>query len=173
MTTMTDHIPVLETDRLRLRAPKLDDLPALNAFFQTDRSAMVGGPLGERDVHRMMLSTIGSWALKGHGMWHVADKITDAYLGAVGILFGPGWHEPELGWNLLQTAEGRGIAFEAAQAARRYAALHLGHDGVISYIAPENTRSATLAKRLGATLEREDTLFEHTVHVYRHPKEDA
>lgn len=168
---MTDHIPVLETDRLRLRAAKLDDLPALTAFFQTDRSANVGGPHDERTVYRMMLSTIGSWALKGHGMWHIADRTTDAYLGAVGILFAPGWHEPELGWNVVKDAEGQGIAFEAAQAARTYAAQHLGHDGVISYIAPDNPRSAALAKRLGATFERADTFLDHPVHVYRHPKE--
>jgi len=173
MNAMTDHIPVVETDRLILRAPKLNDLAALNAFFRTDRSHHVGGPLAERDVHRIMLSTIGSWALKGHGMWHVADRETDAYLGAVGILFAPGWHEPELGWNVVQDAEGRGIAFEAARAARSYAAQQLGHDGVISYIAPENSRSAALARRLGATLEREDVFLDHPVHIYRHPQEAA
>lgn len=170
MSVMTDHIPVVETPRLRLRAPKMDDLAPLTAFYATDRSHMIGGPQDERNVHRMMLSTIGSWALKGHGMWHIADKDTDEMLGSTGIIFAPGWHEPELGWSVFAGAEGRGIAFEAAQAARNYAAQNLGHDGVISYIAPSNTRSAALATRLGAVLEREDTFLDAPVHVYRHPK---
>jgi len=158
MNAMTDHIPVLETARLRLRAPKLADLPALYAFYQTDRSHMVGGPLPERDVHRQMMSTIGSWALRGHGFWHIADRDTDEMLGATGILFAPTWHEPELGWSITADAQGKGIAFEAASAARSYAAKH-------------NARSEALAKRLGATVERAVDMFDKTVNIWRHPKE--
>lgn len=173
MNAMTDHIPVITTQRLRLRAPKLDDLPAFYEFFATSRSEMVGGPMDERAVHRSLMSTIGSWALKGHGMWHIADKDTDAILGATGIINLPGWHEPELGWSLLAHAEGKGIAFEAATAARRYAAQHLGHDSVISYIDPSNDRSAALATRLGAMLERATTFLDKPVNIWRHPKEAA
>lgn len=174
MSAMTDHIPVVETERLRLRAPKLDDLPALTAFYATERSGNVGGPLNERECQRAMFSTIGSWALRGFGFWHIADRTTDAYLGATGLLFAPGWDEPELGWNIIEDAEGKGIAFEAVQAARSYAAQHLGHDGVISYIAQANDRSHALAVRLGATLERVGPFLSYeNVHVYRHPKEAA
>ena len=169
MTAMTDHIPVIETGRLRLRAPKLDDLPALTAFFATERSKLVGGPLDATDVNRAMMSIIGTWALRGHGFWHIADKASDRYLGATGILYAPGWDEPELGWNLIEEAEGRGIAFEAAQAARAYSASHLGRDAPISYIDPANTRSIALALRLGATFEREGELLGTPCHVYRHP----
>jgi RimJ/RimL family protein N-acetyltransferase len=172
MTVMTYHIPVVETDRLILRAPKLEDLPAVTAFFASARSEMVGGPLSEMEAHRRILGPFGSWALRGHGLWFIADKETDAYLGSTGILFGPGWDEPELGWNVVAEAEGKGIAFEAARAARRYAAEHSGHNGVISYIDPANTRSAALARRMGATVEREDIFLGKPVHVYRHPKED-
>ena len=148
-------------------------LPQLYEFYATSRSHMVGGPLEERDVHRMMLSTIGSWALKGHGMWHVADKDTDDMIGATGIIFAPGWDEPELGWSIMAGAEGKGIAFEAARAARHYAAQHLGHDGVISYIDPKNERSEALARRLGAKVEREVTFMDKPVNIWRHPKEAA
>lgn len=170
MTGMTSHIPVIETPRLTLRAPKLDDLAPLTAFYATDRSHFVGGPLDSRAVNRNMMSVIGSWALRGHGLWHIADRATDACLGWAGIIFAPDWHEPELGWTVMAQVEGRGIAFEAASAARDYAARHLGHTGVISYIDPANSRSAALARRLGATLEREDRFSGNKVHVYRHPK---
>jgi RimJ/RimL family protein N-acetyltransferase len=170
MSAMTDHIPVVETDRLRLRAPKMGDLPIINTFFQTERSHMVGGPQDERECHRMMMSTIGSWALKGHGMWHIADKATDEYVGATGIMFAPGWHEPELGWNTVAKAEGKGIAFEAASAARRFAAQHLKLDGVISYIDPANPRSKALARRLGAEVEREAEFLGKVINIWRHPK---
>ena len=173
MSAMTDHIPVIETDRLRLRAPTLDDLPAIEALYRSDRSRTIGGPMDARAVQRSVFSTIGSWALRGHGMWQIADRETDEWLGATGILFAPGWDEPELGWHVAARAEGRGIAFEAASAARRYAARHLGHDGVISYIARGNDRSVALAERLGATPERDTTFLDTPCHVYRHPKEAA
>ena len=171
MSTMADHIPVVDTPRLRLRAPKLSDLDAMNAFYATARSHWVGGPLEPLAVHRSLLSVYGSWALRGHGLWYIADRDSDTFLGWTGIIFAPGWHEPELGWTVMPEAEGTGIAFEAAAAARRFAAQHLGHDGVISYVDPANARSAALAQRLGATLEREDTFLDHDIHIYRHPKE--
>lgn len=171
MSAMTDHIPVIETERLRLRAPKMDDLAPLCAFYQTERSHMVGGPMDEREVHRAMMSTIGSWALKGHGMWHIADKTTDELLGATGIIFAPGWHEPELGWSITEKAEGKGFVYEAATAARSYAAQHLGHNGVISYIDPANPRSEALARRMGAVIETSAEFLGKTINIWRHPKE--
>lgn len=166
---MTFRIPSVRTERLLLRAPNLDDLGAYSAFFETERSHIVGGPKDTRTSHASMMATFGQWALRGHGMWHIACASTDRFLGWVGLLFAPGWEEVELGWTVLPDAEGKGIAFEAATAARKHAAQHLGLDGVISYIAPQNTRSLTLAHRLGATLERNGTLLGHDVQVWRHP----
>jgi RimJ/RimL family protein N-acetyltransferase len=72
---------------------------------------------------------------------------------------------------LLAQAEGKGIGYEAALAARAYAAQHLGHDGVISYIDPTNPRSETLARRLGAVIERQTVFFGKQANIWRHPKE--
>ena len=74
---------------------------------------------------------------------------------------------------MFDGSEGKGIAFEAAQAARTCAIRNLGLNGVISYVRPDNTRSANLAKRLGATFEREGTLMGTPCHIYRHPKDAA
>ena len=71
-------------------------------------------------------------------------------------------------------AEGRGIAFEAALVARRYAYETLGWSTAISLIAPSNARSAALAERLGAAYERD---FDHVRYgraaIYRHPSPNA
>ena len=162
-------IPTVQTDRLTLRAPKMDDLAPLTAFFASERSHIVGGPLNARGSHKSMMSTFGAWALRGHGLWHIADRVTDRFLGWVGMLFAPGWDEVELGWTVMQEAEGKGIAFEAAVAARDFSARHLNIDGAISYIAPHNARSQALARRLGATIERKGILLGHDVDVWRHP----
>lgn len=171
MTTYS--IPTLQTARLTLRAPKPADLPQLIAFYATERAQMVGGPLTHQEANRAMLTVFGSWALLGHGLFHIVDKTTDAFLGWTGIIYAPDWEEPELAWTVTEAAQGHGIAHEAALAARHHAAVELGLDRVISYIAPTNSRSGALARRLDATHERDSTLRGKPVQVWRHPKAEA
>ncbi|MDU8927578.1 GNAT family N-acetyltransferase [Alisedimentitalea sp. MJ-SS2] len=162
-------IPRIETDRLVLCAPVLNDLPAVTAFFASEQSHWVGGPKDALGASQTLNATIGHWVTRGFGMWYVTDKLTNAWLGCVGFMFAPGWDEPELGWSVSQNAQGQGIAFEATQAARAYGAKHLNLDGVISYINPANTRSLRLAKRLEATYERATELLGTPCQVHRHP----
>ena len=174
MNASADLIPMVETDRLILRAPKRDDLPAVTAFFASAQSHTVGGPRDDLGSAMSMNATFGLWALYGYGSWFIADRDSDAYLGRTGFLMAPGWEEPELGWAGTAEAQGKGIAAEATIAARRFGAQHLGLDGVISYIRPTNTRSAAMAKRLGARLEKtHDNWRGAPCDVYRHPTEAA
>ena len=105
-------------------------------------------------------------------MWVLHHKQADRPCGACGFLNHEGWDEPELGWNLHDGFEGQGLAQEAAEAARAYGAVHFGLDAVISYIDPDNTRSVTLARRLGAAFERNGNVMGEACHVYRHPKSE-
>lgn len=171
MIAMTDPIPVLDTQRLTLRAPKKADLATLTAFFETERSHMVGGPVDAIGTFTKLAARIGHWALRGYGLWHIDDRKTGDFLGWVGLINPPSWDEPELGWTLFAHAEGKGYAFEAARAARAYAAQEFKLDGVISYIRADNTRSATLATRLGASYERDGDVMGTPCHIWRHPKE--
>ncbi|MCA0930226.1 GNAT family N-acetyltransferase [Ruegeria profundi] len=170
MTTFT--IPTIETERLILRAPHADDLPRMTAFYASERSHIVGGPLNPAEAWGSLSRRLGHWMLKGYGLWHLSDKATGAFAGWAGIIDVPGWDEPEIGWTVMDEAEGKGLAFEAAIAARNYAARIQGLNGVISYIAHSNDRSRNLAERLGATYEREGEVVGEPCQVWRHPKID-
>lgn len=167
---MTLSIPVIETERLILRAPAAEDLPRLEAFFASERSAYVGGPRDAMACFTSLASRIGHWALRGYGLWHFEEKATGTFMGWAGIIDAPGWHEPELGWSVIEDGEGKGFASEAAIAARGYAARHFGMAHLMSYIAPANARSIAMAIRLGARFEREHSLMGKSCHIYRHPK---
>ena len=169
--TTTITIPTVETDRLTLRASQPRDLDALAAFYASDRSRYVGGPRSRADCQRTLAVYIGQWHFKGFGFWQIENRETGETLGAAGFIDMPGWDEPELGWHLYNGHEGQGYATEAAIAARTYGAAHFGLNGVISYIAHENTRSIQLAEKLGARFERDGELNGQTCLVYRHPKE--
>ncbi|PIE14160.1 MAG: GNAT family N-acetyltransferase [Rhodobacterales bacterium] len=171
--TLTLDIPVLETERLILRGPREEDFEAFAAFGASERSKFVGGPYPRIRSWGGFLATYGHWALRGYGMWMVEDRQSCQTAGRIGMIYNDGWDEPELGWHIYDGFEGKGLAFEGAQAARRYAATHQGLNGVISYIEPANTRSLALARRLGATFEREGHVVGHPCHIYRHPKAEA
>jgi RimJ/RimL family protein N-acetyltransferase len=170
MTTLTLHIPEVKSGDLILRTICEDDLDQLAAFYAGTRSQFVGGPLSRADCWRLIAGNLGHWALRGFGMWVIADRGTGNPLGVCGFIFREGWDEPELGWQVWDGYEGRGIAYRAAHAARTHGAAHFGLDGVISYIDPANTRSQALAERLGARFERDGTLLGTPCQVWRHPK---
>ena len=169
MSVMTDQIPVLDTPRLTLRAPKLSDLPTLTAFYATERSHMVGGPADESESFTKLASRIGHWAFRGYGLWHIDDRKSGDFIGWAGVLNTPGWDEPELAWTVFANGEGKGIAYEAAVAARAFAAEHFKLDRLISYIRPNNNRSSALAERLGATLESTRQWRSKPCQIWRHP----
>ena len=168
------EIPVLETDRLILRAPCEDDFRADAAFYASDASRFVGGPQSENDTWRALACVIGHWQMRGYGFWALQDKDSGTYLGRVGLWYPFGWPEPEIGWLLMADATGKGYATEAALAARAHAYDTLGWTTAISLIDPANTPSAAVATRLGAAF---DHLYEHpaygAMHVWRHPAPDA
>lgn len=172
--TASFTIPRLETERLILRAHREADIASEVDFYASPRAEFVGGPLAAEQVWRMVAAFLGHWALRGYGFWAIEDKETRAYLGRAGLWYPAGWPEREIGWTLMESAEGRGIAREAALAARRYAYDVLGWTTAISMTVRGNTRSAALAKRLGAVL---DGSFMHdrfgACDIYRHPTPEA
>lgn len=174
MSVHLANTPVLETDRLTLRAPQASDWDAFAAFLGDDRSQFIGGPLSRDRAWRSFGHIIGHWVLRGFGLFVFCDKTTGAPLGIAGPYFPEGWAEREIGWSVLSAeAEGQGYAREAAIAARAHAFATLGWTTAVSYIAPDNSRSIALAKRLGATLDATATLpdlpdWDGTL-VFRHP----
>ena len=174
MTGTTLHIPTLETARLRLRAPSWADFQAYADFRGSARAAYAGGPFTRAHAFDQFTAIAGHWLIRGFGRWIVADRQSDRALGLVGGYYPEGWLEPEIAWAMFAEAEGKGIAFEAAQAARAYAYDTLGWSSAVSLIAPDNARSAALAQRLGATREG---VYHHesfgALDVWRHPSAAA
>lgn len=173
-TTLSVDIPVLETERLILRAPRETDFDAAARFAASDRASFVGGPMDRWQAWRGFTSGIGHWILRGYGFWTVEHRDSGAVAGRIGLINADGWPEPELGWHVYDGFEGAGYAYEAAMAIRDFAWTHYGLGPLISLIAPENHRSRRLAERMGATVERDDyTLHGHPCLIYRHPKPEA
>ncbi|MBL6426894.1 MAG: GNAT family N-acetyltransferase [Maritimibacter sp.] len=162
-------LPVLDTPRLTLRAPMLDDFATYAAIMGSERALHMHGPMSREDAYLDFTCTVAGWLLRGHGLWTVIRKDTGAVAGFVLVNMEPGDQEPELGFFLTDEAEGHGFATEAAQAARDHALGALALERLVSYVAHGNDRSARLAEKLGAF---RDAVAEAAVNddcrVYRH-----
>ena len=167
---MAALVPVIGTDRLRLRAPKLEDYPAYEAVFVSDRAVYMGGPFTTEEAFCDFAQGVAGWMLRGAGMWTVTLPGSDAALGWVYLWYEFGDPEPEIGWVLVLEAEGRGYALEAAQAVLPRALAQFGPGRVVSYIDAGNDRSARIARALGAArdLSAEAARGEADLHIYRY-----
>lgn len=168
-------VPVLETERLRLRVPAPDDFGPFAAYCASERSRFTGGPNERSLAWRSFCSITGHWVQRGYAFFVLEERASGRAIGMAGPWFPEGWPEPEIGWQLWNLAdEGRGLAREAAGAARGFAYGVLGWQTAISLIAEGNSRSVALARKLGC---RPDGIFAHAqlgnCEIWRHPAPDT
>ena len=80
-------VPVLETERLRLRGHRLDDFAASSAMWADEVvTRYIGGrPFTEEEVWARLLRYVGHWALVGYGYWVLEEKATGAFVGEMGF----------------------------------------------------------------------------------------
>lgn len=173
MTALTAHIPVLETERLTLRAQTRADWPAYKALMMSERAQYMGGPKDEAGAWTAFVSEIGNWPLDGFGYWTAALKSDGTAVGFLGIMHPVFFPEVELGWMTTPEGEGHGYAYEAADKVLDWAFLTRGLPTLVSYIDPLNTRSIALAERLGATADPDAQAYHDEDLVYRHPRRAA
>ena len=78
----TAQVPVLETERLKLRGHRLDDFIASAAMWADPNvTRHIGGkPLTEEESWTKFLRYVGHWALLGFGYWVVEEKATGSFL---------------------------------------------------------------------------------------------
>jgi RimJ/RimL family protein N-acetyltransferase len=167
----TFEIPTLTTDRLKLRAFHADDLDAYAAMQSNPavmRYLLTGRTSTRAEVWRTMATSLGSWALRGHGMWACETIDSGAFVGSVGIFQPLDWPEPEIAYSLDQPYWRQGYATEAARSARDWLFAHFPLARAVSFIRPDNDASKRVVQRLGAVCERTFELrgvaFEYWVH---------
>jgi RimJ/RimL family protein N-acetyltransferase len=171
VTLAQSNGPVIETERLILRQWRGTDVapntamladPGTARFITVDGKPITSELAGWRNAAVMA----GHWALHGAGMFVVEEKQSGKYVGRVGPWFPPGWPGFEVGWGIAREFRGKGYAVEAARAAIDWAFATFEIDQVIHSIAPDNTASQAVARRLGAEIRGQTELFGHAADVW-------
>jgi RimJ/RimL family protein N-acetyltransferase len=174
---------LLETERLLLRKPRLEDVDDL-LEFAGDGAVMrwIASEPGGREV---ALEHVERWLAR----WDANDVgqfvvlLGERIIGRVGLLVWDSrtWEtssydkagaaaETELGWAISSAYWGHGYATEAARAARAWAYEERGVERLISLIDPRNTRSIRVADKLGADPEQLVATIYGPLLAWLHPR---
>jgi RimJ/RimL family protein N-acetyltransferase len=147
-------IPILNTDRLILRAITIDDWESYAAMWADARvTEFIGGEPRTRDVAWIkFVQSTGFWLLFSYGYWAITDR-NNRFVGIGGFaqqergiadLVG----HPECGWTFVPDVWGRGIASEAVAAMVDWADSALGVE-TRCLINQDNRASIKVAMRNG------------------------
>lgn len=173
MARLAGVIPTLQTERLRLRPPRLSDFAVYADIALSPRGRFLLEAPDREAAWYDFMNMVACWLMRGHGLWTVERKQDGAAVGFVLIGFEPGDHEPELGYMFAAEAEGRGYATEAARAAKVYAFHTLGFSTLVSTIDHDNAASFRVARRLGGVRDREaEAAHNNEIAVMRYRADD-
>jgi len=145
-----DHLQ-LETPRLLLRLPRIEDLDPWAAMMtDPDTTRFIGGVTERSMSWRALMTMIGAWHAHGFAMFSVIEKSSGRWIGRLGPWQPEGWPGTEVGWAIVRDCWGKGYAVEGAEAATTWAFDQLGWTSVIHSIDPENSASQSVARKLGS-----------------------
>jgi RimJ/RimL family protein N-acetyltransferase len=133
-------VPIIETERLRLRGHRMEDFKNCAAMWALPEVVRyIGGkPFSGEEVWSRLLRYVGHWQWMGFGFWALEEKATGTFAGT-----------PEIGWVLAPHAHGKGYATEAVRAVVAWGAGHFGPARTVCLIHPENLRSVRVAEKCG------------------------
>jgi RimJ/RimL family protein N-acetyltransferase len=151
---LTFEVPVIETERLKLRGHRLEDFALCAAMWaDPEVTRYIGGkPHTEEESWARLLRYSGHWALLGFGYWVVEEKSTGNFIGEAGFadykrdlpaLRGI----PEIGWAFTTQARGKGYATEALCAVVAWGDAHFPSPRTACIIHPENLASIRVAEK--------------------------
>ena len=142
----------IDTPRLMLRPPRLEDLDGWTEMMADEETArFIGGTAPRPVCWRQLMIMIGAWHAVGFAMFSVIEKASGRWIGRLGPWRPEQWPGTEIGWSIMRDCWGKGYAVEGAIAATDWAFDTLGWTEVIHSIAPENRASQRVAEKLGST----------------------
>lgn len=156
----------IETERLLMRPVRAGDVDDVVAMHADPLTRRVFGETTRDEVEEWVERSLREWEERGHGRLAIVDRESGAFLGRSGLRFWPEFEEVEVGWVLMPTARGRGVATEAGRASIEWGFRDFALPYVTAMIAPDNDASTAVARRLGMKPLREDRLLGEPVVVH-------
>lgn len=155
-------LPQIETERLRLRAYRSEDLetvyrlcsdPDITRFFHAEHS------VNRADVLASLPRRLMRWKTRGFGQFGAFDKTDDSLIGFCGLQHLDKTPDVEIYYGFFKKFWGKGLATEAARAVARFGFENAKLERIVAVTHRENAASQRVLKKIGATCEGEDREF--------------
>lgn len=149
---------IIETERLRLReVDPVEDAAFFLELFNSPGFLKYVGDRNVRTVEQAQQYLNDRQAMRsGHpaaGAYTVFLKETNLPIGNCGLFIRPALDHPDIGFSFLPEYEGKGYAYETANAVMNVARQHQ-LPRVLGITVAYNDRSIRLLEKLGLTFER-------------------
>ena len=157
---MLKKLPVLESDRVRLRPFVESDIEPLDALYM-DPEVMRFLPTskGLPDAAKHIRLFHERFEERGYSLWAAEAKDGREFIGRIGLWPLDGTDEVELAYILGKPFWGKGIATEASALCLDFAFEQLGLGHVAAVAVPENGASLRVMEKLGFTFVREGRFY--------------
>lgn len=157
--------PTLETKRLILRAPSLEDTQALFLITSdpeiTKYTAMFKNHATPAETHDYITDSLARTFKGDDCLWLIIDKESNRVIGIIDIFEYSAAHaRVELGYTISRDARGKGFATEAALCVIEFCFNSLNINRVQAGVDPENISSIRVLEKCGMQ-------FEGLLHGYR------
>jgi ribosomal-protein-alanine N-acetyltransferase len=166
---------IVETDRLAFRHFTLDDLPLLiEQRSDPDVNRFLGGP--ERQNAEALATRIrfymSCYDSHGFGMCPMIWKETGDMIGSAGLQPLENTEEIEVGYSLIKTFWGKGIATEAARGWMEFGFNEQGLERIVGVTDLDNAASQHILEKLGMKYEKTEVHYDIECSFYGVSKSD-
>jgi RimJ/RimL family protein N-acetyltransferase/predicted nucleotidyltransferase len=159
-------VVVIETERLLMRPLGTGDLEDYLELQGQPVAVEFLGPTSLQLARERLERCQRNWHERGHDLMAMIERSTGRFVGRTGLGYWPQFNETEVGWVLHRAAWGRGYATEAARAVVNWGFRTFPLPYITAMIRPDNGRSLAVARRLGLTAIRDDSV--HGIPVIVH-----
>lgn len=154
---------IVETERLAFRYFTLDDLPQLiEQRSDPDVNRFLGGPARQNAdaLATRIRFYIGCYDSHGFGMCPMIWKETGETIGGAGLQPLENTDEIEVGYSVIKTFWGKGIATEAARGWMDFGFNEKGLERIVGVTDLDNTASQHILKKLGMSYEKTEIHYD-------------
>lgn len=153
--TMHDA-PSLQTDRLVLRAFRLDDAPAVQVYAGrkeiADTTLTIPHPYPDGAAEAWIQTHRQAWDLRSH-VTYAIETHAGELVGCIGMALTFDHQRAELGYWIRTESWGNGYATEAAQALIAFGFSHLHLHRIQAHHFERNPQSGRVMQKIGMTFE--------------------
>jgi len=145
-------IPILTTERLRLRELRLTDVDLMQQILigkDVLQYFPEYPPFTKAQTEKMITKKLEQWEQYGHGIWAVETLENNILIGRCGLGYLPDTDEIEVGYILGRDFWGKGYATEAAKASLNYGFTHLEVNEIVGIVHVDNIGSQHVLQKIG------------------------